>query len=134
MNDIVDIRVLLEHLIQGLLIGDVERVVLGSLAADQLDAVQDLLGGVVEVVDDDDLVVGLEESERGERADVAGATGEETGVSGVTIVLWGLSKTVADRALAVDSVLNGGGGDVANGRLPGDENRADNHVERARGV
>jgi hypothetical protein len=52
----------------------------------------------------------------------------------VTIVLWGLSKTVADRALAVDSVLNGGGGDVANGRLPGDEDRADNHVERARCV
>ena len=77
MNDIVDIRVLLKHLVQGLLIGDVERVVLGSLAADQLDAVQDLLGGVVEVVDDDDLVVGLEESERGERADVAGATGEK---------------------------------------------------------
>ena len=74
MNDIVDIRVLLKHLVQGLLIGDVERVVLGSLAADQLDAVQDLLGGVVEVVDDDDLVVGLEESERGERADVASTT------------------------------------------------------------
>lgn len=83
MNDIVDIRVLLKHLVQGLLIGDVERVVLGSLAADQLDAVQDLLGGVVEVVDDDDLVVGLEESERGERADVAGATGEKRGVSDV---------------------------------------------------
>ena len=83
MNDIVDIRVLLKHLVQGLLIGDVERVVLGSLAADQLDAVQDLLGGVVEVVDDDDLVVGLEESERGERADVAGATGKKRGVSGV---------------------------------------------------
>jgi hypothetical protein len=77
VNDIVDIRVLLEHLIQGLLIGDIERVVLGSLAADQLDAVQDLLGGVIEVVDDDDLVVGLEESERGERADVPGATGRK---------------------------------------------------------
>ena len=77
MNDIVDIRVLLEHLIQGLLIGDIERVVLGLLAADQLNAVQDLVGGVVEVVDDDDLVVCLEESERGERADVAGATGDE---------------------------------------------------------
>jgi hypothetical protein len=77
VNDIVDIRVLLEHLVQGLLISDVERVVLGSLAADQLNAVQDLLGGVVEVVDDDDLVVGLEESERGERADVAGATGRK---------------------------------------------------------
>ena len=77
MNDIVNIRVLLEHLVQGLLIGDIKRVVLGSLAANQLDAVEDLLGGVVEVVDDDDLVVGLEESERGERADVAGATGEQ---------------------------------------------------------
>ena len=83
MDDIVDIRVLLEHLIQLLLIGDVQRVVLGPLAADELDAVEDLLRGVVEVVDDDDLVVGLEESERGERADVAGATGEKRGVSGV---------------------------------------------------
>ena len=80
MNDIVDIRVLLKHLVQGLLIGDVERVVLGSLAADQLDAVQDLLGGVVEVVDDDDLVVGLEKGEGGERADVAGATGKRMDV------------------------------------------------------
>jgi len=77
VDDIVNIRVLLEHLVQGLLVGDIERIVLGSLAADQLDAVQDLVGRVVEVVDDDDLVVGLEESERGERADVAGATGEE---------------------------------------------------------
>ena len=83
VDDIVNIRVLLEHLIQLLLIGDVQRVVLGPLAADELDAVEDLLGGVVEVVDDDDLVVGLEESERGERADVAGATGKKRGVSGV---------------------------------------------------
>lgn len=52
----------------------------------------------------------------------------------MTIVLWGLNKTVADRALAVDSVLNGGGGDAANGCLPGDENRADNHGERVRGT
>ena len=66
MNDIVNIRVLLEHLVQGLLIGDIKRVVLGSLAANQLDAVEDLLGGVVEVVDDDDLVVGLEKGKGGE--------------------------------------------------------------------
>ena len=74
MNDIVNIRVLLEHLIQGLLIGDVERVVLGFLAADQLNAVQDLFGGVVEVVDDDDLVVCLEEGKSCEGANVAGST------------------------------------------------------------
>lgn len=80
VDDIVDVRVLLEHLIQLLLIGDVQRIVLGPLAADELDAVEDLLGGVVEVVDDDDLVVGLEKGEGGERADVAGATGKRMDV------------------------------------------------------
>ena len=80
MDNIVDIRVLLEHFIQLLLIGDVQRVVLGPLAADELNAVEDLLGGVVKVVDDDDLVVGLEKGESGERADVAGATGERMDV------------------------------------------------------
>jgi hypothetical protein len=76
VDHIVDIRVLLEHLVQLLLIGDVQFVVLGPLAADELDTVQDLLRRVVKVVDDDDLVVGLEKSESGERADVAGATSE----------------------------------------------------------
>jgi hypothetical protein len=80
VDNIVNIRVLLEHLIQLLLIGDVQRVVLGPLAADELDTVEDLLGGVVEVVDDDDLVVGLEKGESGERADVAGTTGERNDV------------------------------------------------------
>ena len=74
MDDIVNIRVLLKHLIQLLLIGDVQRVVLGPLAADELDAVEDLLGGVVEVVDDDDLVVCLEEGKGCEGANVAGST------------------------------------------------------------
>jgi hypothetical protein len=80
VDNIVDIRVLLEHLVQLLLIGNVQRVVLRPLAADELDAVEDLLGGVVEVVDDDDLVVGLEKSEGGERTDVAGATGKRMDV------------------------------------------------------
>lgn len=75
MNDAINIRMLLKHFIQSLLIGDIARVELGSLAANELDAVEDFVGGVVEVVDDDDLVVGLEEGEGGEGADVAGATG-----------------------------------------------------------
>jgi hypothetical protein len=78
VDHIVNVRVLLKHLIQFLLIGDVQGVVLGPLAADELDAVQDLLGGVVEVVDDDDLVVGLEKGKSGERADIAGTTGEKS--------------------------------------------------------
>lgn len=75
MDNTVNIRVLLEHLVQLLLIGDIAGVKLGSLAADELDAVEDFVRGVVEVVDDDDLVVGLEEGEGSEGANVAGATG-----------------------------------------------------------
>ena len=66
MNHIVNVWVLLKHFVQLLLVGDIQRVVLRPLAADELDAVQDLLGGVVEVVDDDDLVVGLEKGKGGE--------------------------------------------------------------------
>jgi len=66
VNHIVNVWVLLKHFVQLLLVGDIQRVVLRPLAADELDAVQDLLGGVVEVVDDDDLVVGLEKGKGGE--------------------------------------------------------------------
>lgn len=75
MNDIIDIRVGGKDLIQLFLVGDVALDVLGPLAADELDAVDAFLAAVVEVVDNNDLVVGFEEGESGEGADVAGATG-----------------------------------------------------------
>lgn len=75
MDDVVDVGVLLEHLVKRGLILDVELVELGLLAADELNAVDDLLGRVIEVVDDDDLVASLEECKRRERPDVASATG-----------------------------------------------------------
>ena len=71
MYDTVDIRVLLKHRIQLLLIRDVALYVLGLLAADQLYAIDDLGGGVVEIIDDHDLVVGFEQGEGSEGADVA---------------------------------------------------------------
>lgn len=74
VDDIVDVGVLGEDLVQGGLVGDVDLVEERTLARDQLDAVDDLLGRVVQVVDDDDLVVGLKQSKGGERANVAGAT------------------------------------------------------------
>lgn len=77
VDDIVDVWVLVEDRIQALLIGNVTIVVFGTLAADQFDAIEYLLGGVVEVVDDDDLVVGLEKGQGGEGANVAGATVRE---------------------------------------------------------
>jgi hypothetical protein len=48
------------------------------LAADELDAIDDLLGGVVEIVDDDNLVVCLEEGKCCERTNVASATVRES--------------------------------------------------------
>lgn len=66
VNDAVNVAVLLEDGIEGLLVGDIALGILGLLAADQLNAVDDFLGGVVEVVNDDDLVAGFEEGEGGE--------------------------------------------------------------------
>ena len=84
MDNTVNVGVGLEHLVEAILHGDIELVELGLLAADELNAVDDLLGRVVQVVDDDDLVASLEESEGGERANVARSTvwGENCGVSG----------------------------------------------------
>ena len=75
VDDTVDGRVLGEDLVDGLLVSEVDLVEVGATAADQLNAVEGDLGGVVEVVDDDDIVAVLQESEGGEGANVAGSTG-----------------------------------------------------------
>jgi hypothetical protein len=74
VDDIVNVGVVGKDLFESLLVGNVGVVEDGSLAADGLDAVEDLLGRVVEVVDNDDLVVGLEQGEGCEAADVSGST------------------------------------------------------------
>ena len=74
MDHIVNVWILLKDLVERGLICNVAFVEGRSLAADELDAVYDFFGGVVEVVDDDDLVVGFEEGESRERANVAGTT------------------------------------------------------------
>jgi hypothetical protein len=74
MDDIVNVWVLLEYLVERGFICDVDLVEGRSLAANEFDAVHDFRGGVVEVVDDDDLVVCFEEGKSRERANVAGTT------------------------------------------------------------
>ena len=61
MYETVDLGVLLEHLVETLLISDVDIVVCWSLATDALDSVQYFFGGVVEVVDNDDFVARFKE-------------------------------------------------------------------------
>lgn len=74
MNDTVNSWVLLEDLVESLLVGDICLVELGPLAANELDTVEGDLGGVVEVIDNYDLVAILEEGKRSEGANVTGST------------------------------------------------------------
>jgi hypothetical protein len=109
VDDIVNVWVLGEDLVESSFVCDVAFVKGRPLAADELDAIDDLLGGVVEIVDDDNLVVCLEECKRCERANVASATVRESVVCCCTMKL--------------ERKLRWGGGAA----LPCDENRSDNH-------
>lgn len=79
VDDTVDLGVLGEDLVEGLLVDNIDIVEVRAAAADELDAVKGNLGGVVEVVDNHDIVAVLEECQRGEGANVSGTTvpGEE---------------------------------------------------------
>lgn len=59
MNHTVDIRVSGKDLVKASLIRDVDLVEVRSLAAEEFDAVEGDLGGVVQTVDDDDFVAML---------------------------------------------------------------------------
>lgn len=95
MNHAVDLGVLLEDLVEGGLVGDVDLVEVGSLAAEEFDAVNRDLGGVVEAVDDDHIVSVLEKGQGGEGADVARATVSRSSArvspgSGQPVIIGGL--------------------------------------------
>lgn len=74
MDYAVNVWVLGEDLVEIGLVGDVHRVELGTLAGEELNAVDAFFGGIVQVVNNDDFVASLEEGEDGERADVAHTT------------------------------------------------------------
>lgn len=76
MDYAVNLGVLLEDLIETSLVGDVDLVEVGALAGKKLDAVDGDLGGVVQAVDNDNVVAVLKQSEGSEGANVAGATVE----------------------------------------------------------
>lgn len=74
MNDTVNIRMFREDIVKRLFVLDVEIDKVGSLAADELYAIDDFSRGIVEVVCDDDFVASFEEREGGKGADVARAS------------------------------------------------------------
>lgn len=75
VDDAVNLGVRREDGIERGLVGYVCLMEGGALAADELNAVDGDLGRIVEVIDNNDIVAVLEESERRERTNVAGTSG-----------------------------------------------------------
>lgn len=71
MNDAVNVRVRLKHLVERSFVGDIDLGELGPLPGDQFDAVDDLCGGIVQVVGNDNLVASFEQGQGREGPDVA---------------------------------------------------------------
>jgi hypothetical protein len=62
VDDTVNFGVLCEYVVKRSLVRHVDLVKNWSLAANQFDTVERDLGGVIEVIDDDDIVTILEKS------------------------------------------------------------------------
>lgn len=77
MDDRVDIWMLLENSIQGILICDIKPFKGRSFPADELYAIQHLGRGVVEVIHYHHFVASFKERQRCEGADVTSATLED---------------------------------------------------------
>lgn len=66
MDDAVNIGMVLKQLVEGTIVGDIELVERRPLAANQLDPIDGLLGRIVQVVGDDDLVPSFQQGQGGE--------------------------------------------------------------------
>ena len=74
MNNAVNFWVFFEDFVKSLLICDVDIIVCRLLSTDTFDTVENIFERIVEIIDDDDFVVGLEECKCSERTNVASAT------------------------------------------------------------
>lgn len=82
MDDILNVGELGKDRVNGSLVGKIDATELGTASTDEFDPVQALLRAIGAIVDNHDLVAGLEEGEGGEGADVAEATDLVSNVGG----------------------------------------------------
>jgi hypothetical protein len=76
VDNAVNLGMLRKDVVQSLLVRNIGLVEDGALPADQLNAVERNLGRIVEVIDYNDIVIVLQQGQRGERADIPRATAE----------------------------------------------------------
>ncbi len=77
MNDAIDVWMRIEDFVDGSLIPHVDIMKLRAFSADQFNAIERFLGRVVEIVEDYDVVVGLEQGKGSKGTNVAGPTVNE---------------------------------------------------------
>lgn len=87
VDDAVDIGVSLEDLVKGTLLRDINLDELWLLSRNELNAVDDLLGRVVEIVHDHDLVARLNQGESCEGANVARSSAGVRRILAVALVI-----------------------------------------------
>ena len=71
MNDTVNVRVFSEHLVKCSFICDIEVVEPRPLAAYEFNAIKDLLRRIVQIICNNNLVVGLQKGEGGKRPNIS---------------------------------------------------------------
>lgn len=100
MNHTVNVGMRLEHLVEPRFVCDIDLVELWSFAAEKLDAIERDFGGIVQTVDNNDLVAMLKKSQGRERSNVASASAQkqETKRSACALVHGGVGEARALRA------------------------------------
>lgn len=124
MDDRVNRRVLRKDFIESLLVANINLVERRPLSAEELNSVNGLLRGVVEAVNDDDIIAGVQKLEGGEGANVARAAGcqescQKSSWRGSVIACWvndlpgnknSLSHSDDSREFGDSSIVKGGWG------------------------
>ena len=73
MDYAVYIRMLCEYFVKCSFVRDIEIIKVGFLTADELDAVDDLWGRVIQVVCNDNLIARFQEGQSSEGSDISSA-------------------------------------------------------------
>jgi hypothetical protein len=134
VDHIVDIWMLVKDLVQSDLMGKVDSMEFWSHASEKLDAADDLVRGVVEIVNDDDLVASLDERKDGEGTNVAAASARISMLSPSKRSggLMARAEAARRRADGWLSPRTPGGlrrGDWRSGVLPSHQDSSSRHVE-----
>ena len=124
MDHAVNFGMRSKDIVQCLFICDIDFVEVWSLAAEKLDAIEGDFGGIVQTVDNHDLVAMLEEGKRSEGPNIAG-TSVRLNISMASRLFRrndsGVDRSPAFPSLCIEQLI------PQTSHLPGDQNSSNGH-------